>query len=309
MVRVADLGGGNLAAGAQLRTITTAPLNRVKELRFYTGIASAVPVFNFAKGSWRAMFVTIGTLSLGFHTMRRFSPLSFCTIVLALAAASPGLCAIQHNSAQNLGSDPSVASLKDRSAKSRALYLTLINDMRQSGRTHAALAHLDAFDKMYPRGTDAAVMRGNCLVDIRSFEEARTVYRKLLKSNVAAAAYAGLGRIEGLNGRWPEAVTEFSEAVSRAPTEPNYLNDYGYALLRQGNAQQALFQVRQASELAPSDARVRNNLILVLSASGDTAGANVLLNSIVDQDERADVRTAMLAQSAPLAAPARPTGP
>lgn len=220
-----------------------------------------------------------------------------CFPILTLTGAVPGWSAVVNKSSAYLSNDIAEISPKGRSAKSRALYLTLINDMRRSGRAHAALAHLDAFDKMYPHGIDAAVMRGNCLVDIGSFEEAKAVYRKLLKTDVAAAAYAGLGRVEGLNNHWPEAVNEFSEAVSRAPTDPNYLNDYGYALLRMGNTEQALFRIRQASELAPDDVRVRNNLILALAATGDIANSNALLNGITDQVERADVRAAVLAQA------------
>ncbi|WP_419816565.1 tetratricopeptide repeat protein [Glacieibacterium sp.] len=182
----------------------------------------------------------------------------------------------------------------------------MINDMRQSGRTHAALAHLDAFDLQYPRSNDAAVMRADCLVDIKAFVEAATIYRKLLKTETAAAAYAGLGRIEGLNDRWAGAVSEFGQAVARAPTSSTYLNDYGYALLKAGNLEQALFRTRQAAELAPTDVRARNNLILALSATGDAAGAAALLAAITDPVERADVRAAIAAAATTTAASATP---
>jgi Flp pilus assembly protein TadD len=201
------------------------------------------------------------------------------------------------------GSEANV-SVDGRSTKSRGLYLALIREMRQSGKTYAALAHLDAFEKMYPHVAEAVVLRGDCLVDIGSYAEAQAVYRTLLKSKTTAApANAGLGRIEGLNGRWAEAAGDFSQAVTLDPTNPSYLSDLGYALMRQGSLDQALFRIKQASQLAPSDARVRNNLILVLAASGDSAGSKLLLDGIADGAERADLQAAIVAQAAQRQAP------
>jgi Flp pilus assembly protein TadD len=230
--------------------------------------------------------------------MRRPNLLKYCLLLLACDAASPAWSSPP--SALPPGIDSSgVAVLPDgRSPRSRALYLALISDMRRSGKTYAALAHLDAFDKLYPRATDAAVLRGDCLVDIGSYADAQAIYRKLLKTRgTAASAYAGLGRIDGLNGHWVDAAGNFNLAVNEDPTNPNYLNDYGYALLRQGTPDQALFRIRQASELAPGDVRVRNNLILVLAATGDKAGSRALLDSIPDQAERAEMQAAITAQS------------
>jgi Flp pilus assembly protein TadD len=232
--------------------------------------------------------------------MRHFVFLSCSFLVIVLTLPTNSTLAAKANPAPVVGDAAGKFLPEGRSAQSRALYLTLIDDMRKSGRTHAALAHLDAFEQLYPHGTDAAVMRGNCLVDIGAFEQAAIIYRKLLKTKAAASAYAGLGRIEGLNDRWTAAAGEFSQAVSRMPTDPDYLNDYGYALLRQGRLEEALFRIRQAAELAPANVRVRNNLILVLSATGDTAGSKSLLDSIADTTERADIQAALKAQSAKL---------
>ena len=187
----------------------------------------------------------------------------------------------------------------DRTVQSRRLYLDLIAGMRRTGRAHAALAHLDAFEKQYPNSADAAVLRGDCLVDLKDFAGAAVVYRKLLKGREAAAAHAGLGRIEGLGGRWPAASAEFGRAVGMAPTNVDFLNDYGFALLQAGDRTQALFRIRQAAELAPADARVRNNLILALAATGNEPEARQRLAAIPDPDERREIEAAMAAPTPP----------
>lgn len=180
------------------------------------------------------------------------------------------------------------AAITGRDAKSRALYLALIENLRKSGQVHAALAHLDAFDRQFPRARDAAVLRGNCLVDLKQYEAASTVFQRLARSGEAAAAYAGLGRIEALNERWAGAAGNYALAVQRAPTSSAYLSDYGFVLLRAGRAGEAVFRLRQAVQLAPGDTRARNNLVLALAASGDEVEARRLLSTI-PAAERAEI--------------------
>ncbi|HWK34844.1 tetratricopeptide repeat protein, partial [Sphingomonas sp.] len=171
----------------------------------------------------------------------------------------------------------SPAAITGRDTHSRTLYLSLIENMRASGQVHAALAHLDAFDTQFPRSDEAAILRGNCLVDIADYPGAGAVFQRLVRGRHAAEAFAGLGRIEALNERWPAAVAHYARAVQRAPTQPLYLSDYGFALLRAGKPADAVFRLRQAVELAPADTRARNNLILALAAAGDEPAARRVL--------------------------------
>ena len=183
-------------------------------------------------------------------------------------------------------------------ARSRALYLQLIRDLRASGQVHAALAHLDAFDRQFPRSADAALLRGDCLTDIARHDDAAAVFRKLLRGAHAAAAHAGLGRIEALGERWGAAADQYALAVERAPTSPVYLSDYGFVLLRAGRAADAVFRLRQAVELAPGDSRARNNLILALAAAGEGAAAQRLLATVTDPRQKAELE-AELARTTP----------
>ena len=188
-------------------------------------------------------------------------------------------------------------AITGRDARSRALYLSLIENMRQSGQVLAALAHLDAFDTSFPRSDDSAILRGNCLVDIKDYAGGSAVFQKLLRGRQAAAAFAGLGRIEALNERWPGAAEYYARAVQLAPTLPLYLSDYGFALLRSGRPADAVFRLRQAVELSPGDTRARNNLILALAASGDDGAARRVLATVDDAEQRSEMEHALAAQA------------
>lgn len=205
-------------------------------------------------------------------------PLRWPVYAAALALLAPAALPAQ-----------SVAPITGRDAQSRALYLSLIEDLRRSGKAHAALAHLDAFDRQFPRAPDAAILRGDCLVDLKDYAAATAVYRGLLTGPQAAAAHAGLGRVEALNARWSAAADHYAQAVAVAPTATTYLNDLGFALLNAGRTADALFRLRQAAELAPGDTRVRGNLALALAASGDAAGARQMVSTIPDASERAEI--------------------
>jgi Flp pilus assembly protein TadD len=205
--------------------------------------------------------------------------------VLALSVGATPLRAEDRGNRADIGLQAATGG----DEQSRALYLTLIRDMRDSGKIHAALAHLDAFDALYPHANDAAILRADCLVDLRDYAKASPIYRKLQRSDQSAAAAAGLGRIEALEGRWPAAVEQYARAIAIAPTSSAYLNDYGFALLRADRPADAVFRLRQAAELAPSDMRVSNNLILALAAAGDTADAQRMLAANPDEAQRAEI--------------------
>ena len=225
--------------------------------------------------------------------------IAFVGTLSSLCASGVAAAAVTGGDVQSLpqGDIAAPVSMMGKSPQSRALYLKLIGDLAQSGQTHAALAHLDSFDKMYPQSDDAAILRGNCLVTIADYAAAATVYGRLVRGREAAAAYAGLGRIDALAGRWSASLPHYAQAVRIAPTSPLYLNDYGFALLRAGNAADAVFRLRQAAELAPNDPRPRSNLVLALAANGDEAGARRLLATLPDPAQRREIEAELVARS------------
>lgn len=226
-------------------------------------------------------------------------------LALGVPGATP-VVAQERGTASGPGGSSRPTAITGRDARSRALYLSLIENLRKSGQVHAALAHLDAFDRQFPRAEDAAMLRGNCLVDIADYAGATAVFQRLTQGRQAAAAFAGLGRIAALAERWPDAAAHYARAVHLAPTAPAYLSDYGFVLLRAGRAGEAVFRLRQAAQLAPGDLRARNNLILALAASGDEPGARRLLASVTDPTQRAQVEAELAKAKVAASAAATP---
>jgi Flp pilus assembly protein TadD len=187
--------------------------------------------------------------------------------------------------------------------RERALYLEVIDGLRRDGRAHAALAHLDAFELKYPRDPKAQIMRADCLSDIADYAGAEALYRKLATGPAAAEAEAGLGHVYARRGDWTAAAAAFGEAVRRRPTDAAYLGDLGFALMQAGRTGEALFRLRQAAELAPEDARIRNNLLAALERSGAREETAERLGAIAAPAERDAVAALLVAHRAGVPSP------
>lgn len=169
---------------------------------------------------------------------------------------------------------------------SRDLYLGIVDKLRQGGKSRAALAYLDDYDNRHPGDVRAQVLRGDAFLDIQDYARAEATYRELVNGDQAAAAYDGLGRVAAGRGDWAKARAQFHEAVRREPINVKYLNDLGFAEMRIASYDEALFTLRQATELAPENAQVRNNLILCLDVSGQGDAAKAMLGRIASTQER-----------------------
>ena len=81
-----------------------------------------------------------------------------------------------------------------------------------------------------------------------------------------------LGRTRDFDG----AITEFNEVIRLQPNAPIAHHDLGLALYMKGDKQAALAEVRKASELAPTEARLRDDYEkLQKEISGGSGGINV----------------------------------
>lgn len=191
---------------------------------------------------------------------------------------------------------------------SRDLYLGIVDKLRQRGKSRAALAYLDDYDNRHPGDLRAQTLRADAFLDIRDYDRAEAIYRELLAGDEAAAAYDGLGRVAAGRGEWAKAQAQFHEAVRREPINVKYLNDLGFAQMRIAAYQDALFTLRQASELAPENAMVRNNLILCLDVAGEGDTARGMIRRIADQKERRAVEQMVKSARSQMQAapPARP---
>lgn len=189
--------------------------------------------------------------------MKPLLPFAFAAATL-LGACSPA-------PPQSAGTVATLDSSLDP-ARARALYFDVIQKLHQDGKSHAALAYLDDFDRRFPADGKARLLRADCLLATGTPAEAEAIYRVLLSGPEAAAAEAGLGQIAASRGDWRQAANAYERAVAAAPIHAAYRNDLGYALLKTGDTERAIFVLRQASELAPADKLIRNNLALALSS-------------------------------------------
>lgn len=212
---------------------------------------------------------------------------------LAVLIVLPWLsaCGVFGGDSQTAHREPSPADTLPQAApldaeNSRDLYLGIVDKLRQGGKSRAALAYLDDYDNRHPGDARAQVLRGDAFLDIQDYTRAEAIYRELVNGDQAAAAYDGLGRVAAGRGDWAKARAQFHEAVRREPINVKYLNDLGFAEMRIASYDEALFTLRQATELAPENAQVRNNLILCLDVAGQGDAAKAMLRRITNAPER-----------------------
>lgn len=186
---------------------------------------------------------------------------------------------------------------------SRDLYLGIVGKLRQGGKSRAALAYLDDYDNRHPGDQRAQILRADSFLDIRDYDQAEAIYRQMLDGDEAAAAYDGLGRVAAGRGDWAKARAQFHEAVRREPINVKYLNDLGFAELRIASYREALFTLRQASELAPGNVMVRNNLILGLDLAGQEDEARAMIRRITSAEERRAVEQMLTAARSQMRGP------
>jgi len=217
---------------------------------------------------------------------RRTLP-AIAALVLAQAftAAAPADAGVRQMHAPAPSPVPAAADLDAQ--RSKRLYLDIIHRLRDDGKSHAALAYLDDFDKRYPGDAQAQLLRADCLLAVGRPAQAAALYNALVDGDYRADAQAGLGNVAAQSGNWAAAVNAYRAAVAADPVRAALRNDLGYALLKYGQRDDALFVLRQARELAPGDARIRNNLLLALEATGHGDEAAQVVAAIGDDGERA----------------------
>ncbi|GAA0498765.1 tetratricopeptide repeat protein [Pigmentiphaga sp. GD03639] len=176
-------------------------------------------------------------------------------------------------------------------ADSRGMYLSLIREMQGKGLYFASLAHIDAFEQRHGAAPDVELLRAHALREAGQSEESAVVYRRLLKTEVGAAAAQGLGLLAGARGDYPAAVVSLREAARLDPTNALIVSDLGYALLRNGETSAARLPLAQAAELAPENSRILANLALLLLVSGDAGRAGTVMDKAgLSPDARVAVR-------------------
>lgn len=147
-----------------------------------------------------------------------------------------------------------------RPTQDQELTLNLARDMAAEGRGHAALAHLQSLPASLPevRLRQARIYRS------LDRPEAGPLYESLLGTCLAADGHHGLGQLAAARGDQREALERLREAQRRVPTDARVRNDLGLVLLREGRVEDARFEFLTALELSQGDPLPAQNLLALL---------------------------------------------
>lgn len=216
-------------------------------------------------------------------------------LLAALCAAAPLLagCDKQNMSSLGmLGASSSEAKAPPEASTSE-LYLTIVQGLIDQGRYRAALGYLDQYAVTEKKSPRFNMMHGEALLGVGKHDEAAKAFAALEGTDLAAVGYNGLGRVAASRGDWAQAEGHFAQAVAARPSSADYLNNLGFAEIHIGGdaaLAKAEFNLRQAQELSPASASIRNNLVLALTMAGKEDEARAVIDGIATPRERAEVQ-------------------
>jgi tetratricopeptide (TPR) repeat protein len=158
----------------------------------------------------------------------------------------------------------------------------------REGNTDQALRLLDELAADYPTRPEPLVQKGDLLRSKNRFPEAIAAYSDAIERAKPPAAkdwplfYARAIAYERSH-QWPEAQTDFQEALTLAPDQPYVLNYLGYSWTeRDENLADAKEMIERAAALRPNDGAIVDSLGWVLLRQGDSAGAVKQLEHAVE---------------------------
>ena len=145
-------------------------------------------------------------------------------------------------------------------SQEQSLALNVAQELTNQGRLHAALAHLQTLSPslVQARLEQAKLMRTLQLA------EAKPLYESLLNTCLAADGHHGLGQLAAANGSMEKALLQLKKARDLAPTQAKIRNDLGVAYLGNGQQDLARFEFLTALELDQHDKQPALNLLALL---------------------------------------------
>ncbi|MES2256413.1 MAG: tetratricopeptide repeat protein [Pseudomonadota bacterium] len=212
---------------------------------------------------------------------------SFCVLALLLL---PG-CAT--SSSKTTRTEPPAPDASMTPSAQSDLYLGIVDGLIRQRRYEAAIGFLAKFQKNRVLSPRYHKLAGDALAGAGRTDEAIASYRQALQSDFAAQAYNGIGRTLSADGNWILAAENFHQAATLDPTNATYLNNFGYAQLKQNFRGPALAPVvselQRAHELDPDSNLIRANLALALALSGSRTQFLAFLDTISDPGRRKEI--------------------
>lgn len=166
--------------------------------------------------------------------------------------------------------------------------LEMVDTLTARGRAYAALAQLE---KAQQKNIEYWLRYGQLQAKTQQLLRARSVFETLVEKCDTGEARHGLGMVMVKQGDLQSGLSELRRAARMLPASADVRNDYGYALLMAGRHDEAMFELITALELENGAGRARQNLAAAYMLSGDSAGLERLQrNYHYTDDELAHAR-------------------
>lgn len=177
--------------------------------------------------------------------------------------------------------------------ENRAVHRDLVQKMLEQGQYYAALAHIEDLKRSSGDSLELRYLEAEAKRNLNQTADALKLYNSLLNTQFDGQAHHGLGLLTFSVDRIG-AVQHLRMAVQRQPTDSQFRNDLGFALMQSGRYSEALPELATAVELNPGNLKARNNLLVMLIASGNAPRARQLASEsgMSDQDYAAAQKSA-----------------
>lgn len=170
----------------------------------------------------------------------------------------------------------------------RQVILAYARGLRAESKFTQAVAILQQAAMRSPNDLEVLGAYGKALADAGRFEEAAGVLRQAHSAEKPSwSIYSAQGSVADQMGDHYGAQAFYVEALKLAPGEPSVLSNLGLSFALNKELPKAEETLRQAVKSPRADARVRQNLALVLSLQGKFTEAEMLASQDLPPDQAA----------------------
>lgn len=148
----------------------------------------------------------------------------------------------------------------------------VIRGLLDKGQFYAALAHIEEQKQNAPNSPQLIYLEAETRRRLGQRQQAELLYRRLMGGALEGKAWHGIGLMTARSDLYA-AIKALRNASNKLPTDVEIRNDLGYALMEAGRYTEALPELSTAAELAPSQLKSRNNLIVLMLLTGNAEGA------------------------------------
>jgi Flp pilus assembly protein TadD len=159
-----------------------------------------------------------------------------------------------------MATDPQVALQLLRRAEQAAggkafasLLLELGRAYAQRGECPEAVSYLRRLDPESSGHREAQFYLGMCAIRQEEWDRALEIYRDLARVWPLAEVYNNLAIAELRRGQMEAALSDFSRAIERSAADPDIRFNYGYALWKRGDFENAIVQLQHVVRRRPGD--------------------------------------------------------